>query len=472
MFFGAGVQTDAFLIAFRIPNLFRRFFAEGAFTQAFVPALSNSNSKQQLIDNITGMLIFVLGLLTLVVMIVAPLVASAFAWGFVAQPEYLALTAAMIRISFWYLLCISLTALAAAILQVHQRFALPAITPILLNICIITAAVWLAPHLDVPIQALAWGVLCAGILQITVFLPTLHRLRLVPTPRLSFSHPPTVRVIKTMVPIIFSVSAVQISIAIDTAIATLLQEGSVTWLYFANRIVELPLGVFGISIATVLLPSLARCKSTDTAFTQTLSWGIGLSTCIALPAMVALFVTAESIVITVFMYANFSYADAIATAGALRLFAIGLPMFMLIKIFVSAFLSQNMPKPPVQYALIATSVGIVLSAVLSWKMGHYGLALAASITASINGGLLIIGMYRRGWLPKTPLLLKTLRICAALLAMAAALWWFQGPVYQWVQMEMLERLWMMAAQIMLGCTVYAGCMYALGWRMQRLAGPD
>jgi hypothetical protein len=321
-FFSASDAADAFFVAFKIPNFLRRLFAEGAFSLAFVPVLTEYRNNytaaqtRDLIDRVAGTLGFILLLLSLFGVIASPLLIGVFAAGFIDQPAKFDLTADMLRITFPYILLISMTAMSGGMLNTWKRFAVPAFTPVLLNLSMIGCAVYLSPRLDLPITALAWGVLIAGVAQLLFQLPFLYREGLLPRPKWGWRHEGVQKIIRLMIPALFGSSVAQINLLFDTFIASFLVTGSVSWLYYSDRLLEFPLGVFGIALATVVLPNLseAHYKKGATHFNDTLRWAIQLSLLIAVPATFGLFLLAQPILATLFQYGAFSANDSIMAA--------------------------------------------------------------------------------------------------------------------------------------------------------------
>src|SRR6056297_3230367 len=368
-FFGAGTAADAFFVAFKIPNFLRRLFAEGAFAQAFVPVLADYReagslaATKALVDRVAGMLGGTLLLITLVTVMAAPLVAAVFAPGFVDQPAKFQLTAELIRITFPYLMLISMTGFCGAILNSYGRFAVPALTPIFLNLSLIFAAVVASAWFAQPVFALAWGVLFAGIIQLLFQLPSLYRLDLVPRPRWDTRHPGVRRILRLMVPALFGVSVSQINLLLDTVLASFLPTGSVSWLYYSDRLTELPLGVFGIAIATVILPSLSADQSAARGerFALTLDWAVRGVLLVAVPATVALVLLAEPILITLFQYGALSPQDVSMSAYSLRAYALGLCAYMLIKVLAPGFYARKDMMTPVSIGIRAMLANMLLN---------------------------------------------------------------------------------------------------------------
>mgnify|MGYP001165308913 CR=1 FL=1 len=472
--FGTSDATDAFFLANKIPNFMRRLFAEGAFSQAFVPVLSEYRSQKPLhaVQNLIGATTASLGgfllVITLLVVIAAPYIAIPIAYGFTDEPEKFALFVQMLRITFPYLLLISLTALCSAILNSYGRFAVPALTPALLNISLISSSFLLAPYLRRPELALAWAVLIAGFAQLLFQLPFLARLRLLPIPRPNRDRQGVFRIKQLMLPALFGTSVSQINLLLDTVIASLLVTGSVSWLYYSDRLVELPLGTFGIAIAIVVLPSLSRhhAESSLEAFSNTLDWALRLVVLIALPAAIGLIVLAEPLLITLFQNQNFPVQDIINSAGSLRAYALGLLAFMGVKIFAPGFHARQDTATPVRIGIIAMSANMVLN-LLFYLSGwaHVGLALATSLAAYINaGGLLLIlkhqGVFRLrpGW----PRFL--LQVSLANLVMTAFVFYGSGSWIVWQDWSVLEQAARLASLVVAGVFTYFSVLFATGMR--------
>ncbi|MGV3591014.1 MAG: murein biosynthesis integral membrane protein MurJ [Gammaproteobacteria bacterium] len=401
--FGDGAAADAFFVAFRIPNFLRRLFAEGAFSQAFVPVLAEYRQKRSaeevklFIDRVGGTLSVVLVLITLAGIAGSSLIAMAFAPGFIDQPEKFGLLVDMLRITFPYLLLISLTGFAGAILNSYGNFAVPALTPVWLNLSLIGSALLLAPLFAEPAFALAWGVLLAGLIQLMFQLPFLAHLRMVPRPRLRPKHEGVGKVLTLMLPVMFSVSVGQVNLLLDTVLASMIEgDGAVSWLYYADRLLELPLGGLAIAIATVILPTLSRIHSRgdETEFRSTLQWGLRCVLALGLPASVALIVLAEPLVTTLYQRGEFDAATVLPVARALQAFSIGLVAFMAIKILASAYFSRQDTRTPVRYGVISMVSNMVLNLLFILPLGHVGIALATGIAALVNAGLLARGLLR------------------------------------------------------------------------------
>lgn len=401
-YFGSSASADAFFVAFKIPNFLRRLFAEGAFSQAFVPVLSEYKRQKtfdevkELVSRVSGTLLGVLLAITVIGVLAAPVIIHIFAPGFADEPEKLKLAGEMLRITFPYLLLISLTALAGSVLNTYARFAVPAFTPMLLNISLIGSTVLLTPYFDTPVMALAWGVAIAGTAQFLFQIPFLLQIRLLAVPKWGGKHEGAQRIMKLMIPALFGVSVSQINLLLDTVLASFLQTGSVSWLYYSDRLSELPLGVFGIAIATVILPSLsAKHADADAdAFSKTMDWAVKTVLLIGVPAAVALFIMAGPLIATLFHYGQMTDFDVVMASHSLRAYSMGLIAFMLIKVLAPGFYARQDTKTPVKIAIIAMVVNMVFNLILIWPLQHTGLALATTGSAFVNAGLLFWGLRR------------------------------------------------------------------------------
>jgi len=408
-YFPAGEVTDAFFVAFKIPSFFRRLFAEGAFSLAFVPVLTEYRNQhspaevRELINRVAGTMGVILLILACIGVVASPLLTSIFAAGFIDQPEKFRLTSDLLRITFPYILLISMTMMAAGILNTWKHFLVPAFTPVLLNLSMISCAIWLSPQLDVPIFALAWGVLIAGVIQLLFQLPFLYQEGLLPKPVWGWKHAGVQKILKLMVPAIFGSSVAQINILLDTFIASFLISGSVSWLYYSERLLWLPVGVFGVALATVVLPHLseAHYKTGATNFGQTMQWAIKLSLLIAIPAAAGLFLLAQPILSTLFQYGAFSSSDALMAALSLMAYSLGLPAMILTKILANGFYARQDTKTPVRIGIQAMCLNMVLNIVFVVSMletdfiaPHVGLALASTLAAYYNVIMLALMLKR------------------------------------------------------------------------------
>ena len=474
--FGATGSADAFFVAFKIPNFLRRLFAEGAFSQAFVPVLSEYRTQrtladvQLLVNRVAGTLGAILLLVTLIAVAASPIVTAVFAPGFyMHETVKFDLASDMLRITFPYLLLISLTAFAGAILNSYERFAVPAFTPVLLNVCLIGCALFLTPIMDEPVMALAWGVLMAGAVQLCFQLPFLWHLRLLPKPRWGWRDEGVQRILMLMLPALFGVSVAQINLLLDTVLASFLQTGSVSWLYYSDRLSELPLGVFGIAISTVILPSLSRkhaSQSTD-SFAHTLDWAVRMILLIGLPSAVALVMLAEPLIITLFKYGAMTERDVAMSAMSLRAYGVGLLAFMLIKVLAPGYFSRQDMKTPVKIAIQAMVANMVFNLLLIFPFQHVGLAAATSMSAFLNAGLLLRGLLKEGvfvWQPGWGLYL--VRLIVALLTLASVIYWLSPSVTQWLAADIWSRAVLMGRVVGVGVVAYFAVLVGLGMRLR------
>jgi putative peptidoglycan lipid II flippase len=471
--FGAGPAMDAFEAAFRLPNLLRRMFAEGAFSQAFVPIVAEyhrqrgAEATRGLVSRVAGMLALVLVVVSVVGIIAAPWLVYLLAGGFARTPGKVELTALMIRIMFPYILFISLTSLASGVLNVHRHFAMPAFTPVLLNLSVIGAAVFLAPYFDPPIVALAWGVAIGGVLQLAFQLRPLAKIAMLARPRIDWRDPGVRRVLRAMGPAVIGVSAAQISALINTQFAAWLGDGRISWITYADRLMEFPSALLGVALGTVLLPSLAKHHSdaNPAEYSALLDWGLRLAFLLALPAAVSLWLLALPMVSTLYQYGKFSVNDALQTRDALLGYSVGLLGIILVKILAPGFYARQMMKTPVKIAFVTVLVTQAIALTLMWRIGHAGLTLATSIGATFNAAMLFIVLKRRnlyapqpGWGPFVA------RLAVALCVLAAVLAWLAGPADVWLHAKLAYKLARLAGVIGAGALAYFATLALLGFR--------
>lgn len=478
--FGDGAAADAFFVAFKIPNFLRRLFAEGAFSQAFVPVLSEYRTRhdqtvvKQFIDHIAGSLGLVLIIITVIAVTASPFLAALFAPGYLDDSAKFALLVEMLRITFPYLLLISLTGFAGGILNSYGQFAAPAMSPIFLNITLIASALLLSPYFAEPTLALAWGVLLAGLIQLMFLLPFLKHLRLLPRPRFNPKDEGVRKVISLMIPVMFSVSVGQINLLVDTILATSIEgDGSVSWLYYSDRLMELPLGIFGIAIATVILPALSRIHSSgdELNFARTLEWGMRTILVVGLPATVALIALAEPLVITLYQRGQFSVESVVPTARSVQAYAVGLMAFMAIKILASAFFSRQDTRTPVRIGVIALVSNMIINFMLIIPLAHVGLALATSISAFLNAGLLMQRLIKTGLLLfSRAWWILVLRIVIATLAMLILLILLAQTSEQWIAWNDFYRVGYLTILCTAGGISYALVLWLLGVRPAHFRG--
>jgi putative peptidoglycan lipid II flippase len=476
-YFGADALTDAFFVAFRIPNFLRRLFAEGSFSQAFIPILSDCKARcdqaamQHFVNGIAGSFASILLGMTLIGMIAAPLLILLFAPGFYQHGDQYRLGVEMLRITFPYLFFISLTAFAGGILNTWGYFAVPALTPALLNIVMIAAAVWLSPLLTEPVTALAWGVLLAGMVQLAVQIPALSRAGLLPKPRLAFSDPGVQRVMKLIAPAIFGVSVTQLNLLINTLLASFLVSGSVSWLYYSDRLVEFPLGIFGVAIGTAILPHLSNhhVNLDGENFSRSLDWALRWVMLIGLPATFGLMLLAEPLMMTLFQYDQFSLRDAEMSRRSLATYSAGLIGLIALKVLIPGFSARQDLRTPARYAIYTLVANILLSLILVWilaplEWGHAGLALASSLSALLNAGLLLWKLWQeRVYRPERGWVLFLGRLLLANVSMGMILNHAAGhnPWQSWTSMERITHL---SLWILMGFFIYWACLWITGLR--------
>jgi putative peptidoglycan lipid II flippase len=475
--FGANSSTDAFFVAFKIPNFLRRLFAEGAFAQAFVPVLSDYKEQgghealQRFVNRTGGTLALILMIVTIIGVLAAPGLIMVFAPGFLWEGKQYDLAVQMLRITFPYLFFISSVAFAGGILNTFGKFAVPAFTPVFLNICLISAAIWLAPLMPEPVLALAWGVFAAGIVQLLFQFPALMRLGLVPRLRFGFKDPGVRRILKLMLPAIFGVSVTQINLLLDTLLASFLTAGSISWLYYSDRLVEFPLGVFGIALATVILPNLSKNHAAENpqAFSRSLDWGLRLVLLIGMPASVGLLLLAEPMISTLFQYHEFVHEDVVMAGRSLMAYSVGLLGFIMVKVLVPGFTSRKDMKTPVRFGIYAMCSNMVLNLILIFQFAHAGLALATSLSAFINAGLLLTKLLRHKiYVPAKGWWLFMLRIILATAAMGAILY-YGVDTSLWDAWNARNRAINLAMWIGISGSIYFIVLLLIGLRLKHFA---
>lgn len=475
--FGAGLLTDAFNVAFRLPNLLRRLFAEGAFSQAFVPILSEYRSQRGeaethvLVNHVASLL----GLAVLVVSILgvigAPWIIHATAGGFASQPEKFALTVELTRITFPYIFFMSMVALSAGVLNTWSRFSIPAFTPVLLNLSFIGMALFAAPHFAEPVKALAWGAFIGGALQLGLQIPALARIGMFPRFSLSLKDPGVLRILKLMGPATLGVSVAQVSLLINTAFASWLPTGSVSWLNYADRLMEFPMGILGAALGTILLPSLSKMKAQNdhAGFSATLDWGLRVALLLTAPAAVGMMILAVPLAATLFQHGAFTATDTLRTHEALLTYSVGLLGLILVKILAPAFYSRQDVRTPLKYALISLTVTQLLNLlfIFGLKLGHAGLALSISLAATLNAGLLYRGLRRRqAFVPQAGWLAFGARLLLALLVLGFALHLGMGNQEDWLRQGTAWRISHLAMVMVGGMGAYFTCLFLLGFRLR------
>lgn len=475
--FGASAETDAFFIAFRIPNLLRRLFGEGAFSQAFVPILGEFKARQGeeatriLIGHVVTVLVWSLVLITVVGIVGAPWVVWLMATGLEGQESF-ATTVLLTRIMFPYILLIALVAAAAGVLNTWKRFAIPAFTPVLLNLSFIACALWLAPHVDPPVLALAIAVILGGIAQLAIQLPALKRIGMLPridwNPRAALADPGVRRILWLMLPATFSVSVAQISLIINTNIASHLRAGSVSWITYADRLMEFPTALLGVALGTVLLPSLseANAQGDKQRYAALLDWGMRLTLLFALPAAFGLWLLATGLTATLFHYGRFSALDVDMTSQAVIAYGVGLVGLILIKILAPGYYARQDIRTPVKIGLFVLAATQLMNLFFVPRYGHAGLALAIGLGAWVNAGLLFVGLVRRGvWRPQPGWTKFLVRVLSALVLMAGALYLGNREI-DWIALQAAPawRLLMLAVMVLGSAVLYFAVLMASGMR--------
>jgi putative peptidoglycan lipid II flippase len=482
--FGATPIMEAFIVAFRVPNLLRRFFAEGAFQQAFVPVVSEYRAHRthaetrELVSHGAGTLGVVLFAVSAIGVVAAPLLILAFAPGFVSKQGQFDLAVEMLRFTFPYVLFVSLTAFAGSVLNAHRRFAVAAFTPVLLNVVMIVFAGLVGPLLDDPALGLAGGVFAAGIVQLAFQLPFLKRLDLLPRPRISFRHEGMRRILSLMLPSLFGSSIMQISILLDTLIASFLLAGSVSWLYYSDRLIEFPLGVLGIALATVILPRLSEHHATQSAqtFSDTLDWALKLVVVIGVPASIGLALLAKPLMATLFLRGEFTPRDVEMAAASLRAYAPGLVAFILVKVLAPGYFARQDTRTPVRVGVQSLVLGMVLAVAFvlvllrtDWAPAHAGIAAATACSALANAGLLLMGLRKQGvYRARAGWAALAWRVAVPSLVMALALRFGRGFAGDWLDMGTIQRVASLAVLVGGGAAVYFLACFLVGLRVSDL----
>lgn len=473
--FGAGAAMDAFVVAFRIPNLLRRLFAEGAFSQAFVPVLGEyretrgDEETRALAGRVLGVLSVALLIATALGVVAAPAIVYLSAAGFAADAEKFGLTVAMLRICFPYILFISLVSFAAGILHTWGHFKSPAFTPVLLNLAFIGCALWLAPRLEEPILALAWAVFIGGVLQLAFQIPFLREVGMLVRPRWEPGDEGVRRILKLMGLAALGVSVAQISLLINTHIASWLQDGSVSWLYYADRLMEFPSALLGVAIGTVLLPSLIKRHQGNDAegYSRLLDWGLRLTLLLSAPAALGLAMLGVPLIATLFGHGAFGREDVLMTRLALAAYALGLTGIILVKVLAPGFYARQNIRTPVKVALATLAVTQAANVALVPWLGHAGLAAAISLGACFNAGWLWVLMKRTGgWVPEPGWGAFLAKLFIALAVMGSALWLAMGKEEAWFAMGIAERGIRVMSIVGGAAALYFAVLWALGLRLR------
>ncbi|KGD73659.1 membrane protein [Tatumella morbirosei] len=476
--FGAGMATDAFFVAFKLPNLLRRIFAEGAFSQAFVPILAEYKNKQGeeatriFVSYVSGLLTLVLAVVTLLGMLAAPWVIYVTAPGFADTADKFALTTALLRVTFPYILLISIASLIGAILNTWNRFSVPAFAPTLLNVSMIffalVAAPWFHPH----VMALAWAVVAGGVLQLGYQLPHLRKIGMLVLPRINLRDAGVWRVLRQMGPAILGVSVSQISLIINTIFASFLVSGSVSWMYYADRLMEFPSGVLGVALGTILLPSLSRSFSSGnfTEYSHLMDWGLRLCLLLAIPSSVAIGILAGPLTSALFQYGKFTAFDALMTQRALVAYAVGLVGLIVVKVLAPGFYSRQDIKTPVKIAIVTLISTQIMNLAFIGPLKHAGLSLSIGLAACLNAALLFWQLRKKNFFQPQPGWARFLiRLIISVLIMAAVLCVILHYMPSWGEGEMVWRILRLAGVCAIGGAVYFGSLGLLGFRVKDFA---
>lgn len=471
--FGAGMATDAFFVAFRLPNLLRRLFAEGAFSQAFVPIFGEYRNRrgheetQLLVDHVTTMLAIILFVVTLIGIFAAPVIVYISAPGFLKDAPKFDLTVQLLRITTPYIFFISLVAVAAGILNTYNKFWVPAFAPVLLNLCFISAALWLAPYFDPPILALAWAVFVAGFVQLAFQVPFLKKIGMLPSIRFNWNDAGMRRVIRQMGPAVFGVSIGQISLLINTIFASFLVAGSVSWLYYADRLMEFPSGILGVALGSILLPSLSKCHADNNTaeYSRLLDWGLRLTVMLTLPAALALGMISVPLLATFFQRGAFAAHDVLMTSHALIGYSIGLIGMILVKILAPGFYAKQDIRTPVKIGIVTLLATQAMNALFIGWIQHAGLALSIGLGACLNSAILFHYLRKHGIYHPEPGWAKFFaKIVVAILALALTLWFGMGTEQSWLAGSGWSRVLRLSILVAEGVVVYFAVLGVLGFR--------
>lgn len=477
---GAGANADVFLFANKIPNFLRRLFAEGAFAQAFIPVLADVNHEgddlhlKQFVAKVSGTLGVIVTIVTILGVLGSPILAALFGMGWFVEylndepaAEKYELASLMLKITFPYLLFVSLTGLAGAILNTLNKFAVAAFTPVLLNVAIIGCAIYLAPRFDEPAFALAWGVFLGGLFQLLFLLPFLFKAGLLVKPKWGWSDPDIVKVRTLIIPALFGVSVGQLNLLFDTVIASFLGTGSIAWLYYSDRLLEFPLGLFGIAIATVILPTLSQnhVSKDDKSFSDNIDWAVKMVCCLGIPAATGLFMLAEPMLLTIFQRGEFTPQDATYASHSLMAYSFGLLSFMLVKVLAPGFYSRQDTKTPVKFGIWCMVANMLFNLILVWPFDYVGLAMATSLSALLNALLLYIALHRQGvYIASSQTLRLIIKIVLASILMAGVITLVSPVAEAWVNLPLVNKVFELAKLIFIGAIVFVFSLLIFGVR--------
>ena len=478
---GAGVALDTYVVITKIPNVFRRIFAEGAFNQAFVPVLSEYKENKtegevkSLINNVFGMLSSLILIITIIIVFFAPFFILFFAPGFYVEPIKRELATDILRITFPYLFFVSLVALSGSIMNTFGKFSIPALTPVFYNLILVCFALWIAPLYELPVYAIAWGMFSAGVLQLLIQVYPLIKLNLLPRFSLDLKHPGVRKILYLMIPGVIAGGVSQLNMLVDTILASFLPTGSPTWLYVSDRLMQLPLGIFAIAIGTVLLPRLSSLhQSEDTSeFSKTMDWSIRLVVLISVPSIIGLVLLSQPIILTLFERGEFMPHDTFNSSLSLIALALGLMAFMLIKVLTPGFFARQNPKTPVKVALASMLLNVFLAWILAFYFGlnHVGLAIASSISAYFTITILLFILLKnkiykleRGWV------IFLSRIVVSSLVMTSVVYFLNFDIVHWRGLDQIDRFINLFGILIFSAFSYFGSLWLLGLRLIHLKG--
>ena len=478
---GAGVALDTYVVITKIPNVFRRIFAEGAFNQAFVPVLSEYKENKtegevkNLINNVFGMLSSLILIITIIIVFFAPFFILFFAPGFYVEPIKRELATDILRITFPYLFFVSLVALSGSIMNTFGKFSIPALTPVFYNLILVCFALWIAPLYELPVYAIAWGMFSAGVLQLFIQVYPLIKLNLLPRFSLDLNHPGVRKILYLMIPGVIAGGVSQLNMLVDTILASFLPTGSPTWLYVSDRLMQLPLGIFAIAIGTVLLPRLSSLhQSEDTSeFSKTMDWSIRLVVLISVPSIIGLVLLSQPIILTLFERGEFMSHDTFKSSLSLIALALGLMAFMLIKVLTPGFFARQNPKTPVKVAVASMLLNVFLAWILAFYFGlnHVGLAIASSISAYFTIIILLFILLKnkiykleRGWV------IFLSRIVVSSLVMTSVVYFLNFDIVHWRGLDQIDRFINLFGILIFSAFSYFGSLWLLGLRLIHLKG--
>ncbi len=476
---GASAAADVFFFANRIPNFFRRLFAEGAFNQAFVPVLAEYRNKDEktvkdFVSMVTGTMGFIITIVTILGVFGSTIISILFGWGWYLDAqktaegaEKFALASLVLKITFPYLWFITITAIFSAVLNTKGRFAVPALTPCLLNISIIACALFLAPHLETPVIGLAIGIFLGGLLQLLLQIPFIMNLKLLGIPKFNWNHPDVKKIRHLMLPALFGVSVNQINLLINTALASFLATGAISYLYYSDRILEFPLGMFAVAISTVILPALSKGKAAEDKeqFHRTMDWAVRMIFVLGIPAMIGIMALRDAIISVIFMHGSFSDSDAAMSSASLLASATGVLSLMMVRVLAPGFYAMQDTRTPVRYGICSMISNIIFNLILIYPLGYLGLALSTALSGTVNMSLLIYGLKRRGIYSFDKDTLKlALKLLGSGLMMGVVLIFVTPSISDFSTMSILVRALLLGAMVLGGFVVYILGSLVLGVR--------